>query len=474
MNDRYGELVQSGLGKTIAKNLGLPTPVALARYEPNQPVLTGEVLLGFGQPSHNNSSHDSNNDTAIRHAVLNFLSQLHAHVATDAITIAHADNFQGVLADSDQKIQDEHSRFGVVIYDASELKNSQDLNKLYDFFHPIARKIKASGRIIIIARPECCTQDIEHSMAQRALLGFVKSIAKEFKKGISANIIYVKRGLEAHLDNSLRFFASPKSAYVSGQPIYLLNDAPAPSPITNDKPLQGKKILVTGASRGIGAAISEVLARDGAYVICVDLPAGLIDLQKQAGKIGAKALPLDITEPNAGQKIIEAVGVLDGIVHNAGITQDKTLANMNEDKWQAVIAVNLQAIVQINKQLLAHNGLADNARIVCVSSIAGIAGNVGQTNYATSKAGVIGLTTATAAALAGTHRTINAVAPGFIETKMTTTIPFALREAGRRMNAMSQGGEPVDVAETIAWLLGSTGAINGNVVRVCGLSVLGA
>lgn len=463
MSDRYGELVQSGLGKKIAKNLGLPQPVALERFEKGQPVLTGEVLAGFSNKG----------DDSVQTAVLESLSQLGAHLSVDAVTIAKAQGFKGVLSDSDKKVADENSRFKVVVFDATELRNVADLTALYDFFHPIARKIKASGRVIIIGRPECCTPDVEYAMAQRALLGFVKSVAKEFKKGITANLIYVKRGLEGHLDGTLKFFMSPKSAYISGQAVSLLNETTS-SGVQPERPLQGKKILVTGASRGIGAAISEVLMREGAVVICADLPRALSDLQKQAGKIGAKALPLDITDPDAAKKIKDAVGVLDGIVHNAGITLDKTLANMSLDKWQAVLNVNLGAIAAINRELLMGDGLSEEGRIVCVSSISGIAGNLGQTNYATSKAGVVGLVSATAKALAGTERTINAVAPGFIETKMTAAIPFAVREAGRRMNSMSQGGEPVDVAEAIAWMLGSTGAMNGQVVRVCGQSVLGA
>lgn len=171
---------------------------------------------------------------------------------------------------------------------------------------------------------------------------------------------------------------------------------------------------------------------------------------------------------------MRACGVLDGVVHNAGITKDKTLANMTKDKWQSVIDINLKAIANINAYLIDKNTLSDTARVVCVSSISGIAGNLGQTNYATSKAGIIGLVKATKGKLAP-NQTINAVAPGFIETKMTAQMPFAIREAGRRMNSMSQGGEPVDVAQTIAWLLAPTsGAVSGNVVRVCGQSLLGA
>jgi 3-oxoacyl-[acyl-carrier protein] reductase len=148
---------------------------------------------------------------------------------------------------------------------------------------------------------------------------------------------------------------------------------------------------------------------------------------------------------------------------------------MTEAAWRSVLDINLSAQLQINDALLAANALRAGGAIVCVSSISGIAGNLGQTNYATSKAGVIGLVQASAPALAERGITINAVAPGFIETQMTAAVPFAIREAGRRMNAMSQGGLPVDVAETIAWFAcpASTG-VTANVVRVCGQSLLGA
>lgn len=467
MNDLYGELVQSGLGRKIAKNLGLPTPITLERYEAGQPILTGEVLAGFG---------DDTADTSVKDAVLDLLSRHHAHLSVDPETIAYAQDFDGVLADSDKKRYDEHSLFKVVIFDASTLKNTNELIRLYEFFHPIMKKIKSSGRIIIIGRPKCCTPEIDYTIAQKSLEGFVKSLAKESKKGISANLVYVKKGLEPKLASTLEFLMSPKSAYVSGQTIHLFNGGAGDVLSTNqDYPLLGQKILVTGAARGIGAAISEVLVRDGAEVICLDTPSALSDLQRQAGKIGAKALPLDITDTDVADKIVQAVGRLDGVVHNAGITRDKTLAKMSQLQWQSVMAVNIGSVSTINRELLAKGCLSETARIVCVSSIAAIAGNVGQTNYATSKAGVIGLTEATAKAFFGTGRTINAVAPGFIETQMTAAIPLTIREAGRRMNSMSQGGQPVDVAETVAWLLSpSSSALNGNVIRVCGQSLLGA
>jgi len=220
-----------------------------------------------------------------------------------------------------------------------------------------------------------------------------------------------------------------------------------------------------------------VLARDGAHVICLDVPVQQADLDRVANEIGGSTLALDITAGDAGEKIQAAAashGGLDILVHNAGITRDKLLANMQSEQWDLVLNINLAAAERINDYLLNHTGFNANARIVCVSSISGIAGNIGQTNYATSKAGVIGLVKYTAPVLTN-GITINAVAPGFIETQMTAAIPFATREIGRRMNSMNQGGLPVDVAETIAWLAcPASGGVNGNIVRVCGQSLLGA
>jgi 3-oxoacyl-[acyl-carrier protein] reductase len=165
---------------------------------------------------------------------------------------------------------------------------------------------------------------------------------------------------------------------------------------------------------------------------------------------------------------------VDVVVHNAGITRDKKLVNMREDGWDAVIGVNLTAPERITRELLDQKVVHANGSIVGVASIAGIAGNVGQTNYAASKAGIIGLVDSLADELVD-GITVNAVAPGFIITSMTETLPFATREVGQRLNAMAQGGLPVDVAETIAWFAspGST-AVTGNVVRVCGQMMLGA
>ena len=162
------------------------------------------------------------------------------------------------------------------------------------------------------------------------------------------------------------------------------------------------------------------------------------------------------------------------MVHNAGITRDKKLQNMKDDVFGSAIAVNLTAPERITQTLLEEGVVNANGRVIGVASIAGIAGNVGQTNYAASKAGVIGLVDALAPVVSN-GITINAVAPGFIETKMTAAVPLMTREVGRRLNALQQGGLPVDVAETIAWYANpASTAVNGNVVRVCGQMMLGA
>jgi len=214
-------------------------------------------------------------------------------------------------------------------------------------------------------------------------------------------------------------------------------------------------------------------------VIGLDVPALERELEETIGELGGSTLVLDITDEDAPAQIashlLESHGGVDVIVHNAGVTRDKTLGRMRDEQWDKVIAINLTAQERINEELLTRDAIRQNGRIVCVSSMSGIAGNAGQTNYAASKAGVIGMVHATAPAVGKKQLTINAVAPGFIETQMTAAMPIATREAGRRMNSLAQGGLPVDVAETIAWYASpASGGVNGTVVRVCGQSLVGA
>jgi len=455
MTDQYQTFAKSPIGKFVIKNLGLPSPTSLERFESATPVVKGAVLFGAAPAS------------TLTGAIAQVLANIHANsYAGNNAELQQAAASAGLNLGAFNP-GDKESKFKVVIFDASGIENSEQLKSLYDFFNPIARQIQSSGRVVIVGT----TPETAKSVSQ----SIVKSVGKEFKKGIAANLIYVDAGAEANLESALRFAVSPRSAYVSGQVIRV---SPAEKvDVDWTKPLAGKTAVVTGASRGIGEAIAHVLARDGAHVICLDVPQQQADLDRVAGEIGGSTLAIDITAADAGEKIKAAAaeqGGLDIIVHNAGITRDKTLANMKPELWDLVININLSAIERVNDYLISNDGLNANGRIICVSSISGIAGNLGQTNYAASKAGVIGVVKFTAPTLKN-GITINAVAPGFIETQMTAAIPFAIREAGRRMNSMSQGGLPVDVAETIAMFAStaSTG-LNGNVVRVCGQSLLGA
>jgi 3-oxoacyl-[acyl-carrier protein] reductase len=236
--------------------------------------------------------------------------------------------------------------------------------------------------------------------------------------------------------------------------------------------------LVTGAAGGIGAATARRLALDGLRVLCIDVPAARAPLEALTREIGGALLAADLTAPGALDELADAarrLGGIDVLVHNAGITRDRTLARMSAAQWDAVMGVNLAAILAIDAKLDEAGLLNAGARELCLSSISGIAGNAGQTNYSASKAALIGYTAARAAAMDAIGGTINAVAPGFIETAMTRRMPVMVREAGRRLNALKQGGTPGDVAEAIAFLA-SPGALplTGQVLRVCGQSLLGA
>ena len=369
--------------------------------------------------------------------------------------------FNGEVASADQT-------FKALIFDASGISDSAGLKQAWAFFHPTIRRVRASGRVIVLGRPPEQCEHPAAAVAQRALEGLVRSIGKEVRKGATAQLVYVAPGAEGELESTLRFFLSPKSAYVSGQVVRIAPATASATPLDWERPLAGKVALVTGASRGIGAAIAELLARDGAP-------------RRRARRAAVRRaiLELDITDADAPAKIathlLDEHGGVDVVVHNAGVTRDKTLGRMSEDLWRMVIEINLIAPQRIDAELFSREVVRENGRVVCVSSISGIAGNAGQANYATSKAGVIGIVEAFSPRLAKRGATLNAVAPGFIETQMTAAMPIATREAGRRMNSLAQGGLPVDVAETIAWFANpASGGVNGNVVRVCGQSLIGA
>ncbi|GAB3082627.1 3-oxoacyl-ACP reductase [Pedococcus soli] len=446
MAGAYAGFVNSAVGTKLAAQLGLPRPVRLRRYTAGAPLVEGPVLVaGLA-------------DAPVAEHVRTLLSGEGVEVV-DAVPAG--------------------SRLGAVVLDLTTVTEPGDLDLVRVVLAPAVKALRASGRVVVVGADPASATSVAQAASRRALEGITRSVGKELRFGATANLVLVAEGAEANTDAAVRFLLSGRSAYVDAQVVRVGPGAPA-EPADWALPLAGKVAVVTGAARGIGASIADVLARDGAHVVCVDIPAAGESLARTANRVGGTALQVDVTAADAGQRILDATGRhggLDIVVHNAGITRDKLLANMDESRWDSVLDVNLGSILRMNEVLLGENGIRDGGHVVLVSSIAGIAGNRGQTNYAASKAGVIGLVDALSvdADLVRRGITVNAVAPGFIETEMTAKVPFATREVGRLLNSLSQGGLPVDVAETIAWFSQDANAgVTGNVVRVCGQSLLGA
>ena len=467
MTDLYTQIVNAPVANLVATTVGLPVPTPLERYKPGDPLLDGHALVGaapggrLGAPA-----------VALLAGAGVATSTEMASELRDAAAKADLDASPwNAEAPSGQK-------FKALVFDASGITTTEQLSELHRFFHPAIRTVGSNGRVVVLGTPPQDTSSPGEHTAQRALEGFTRSLGKEMRGGGTVQLVYVAPGAEHQIDSTLRFLLSPKSAYVSGQ-VVRVGTAGEPPALNWDLPLEGKVALVTGASRGIGASIASVLARDGAHVVGLDIPALGDDLRTVTSELGGSALEVDVTDAEAPKLIADHLkaehGGVDIVVHNAGVTRDKTIAGMDDGRWRQVIDINLSSQERIDNQLLAAEVLNDNARIVTVSSMSGIAGNNGQTNYATSKAGVIGMVDSMAPVFANAGATINAVAPGFIETQMTAAMPVPVREAGRRMSSLSQGGLPVDVAEAIAWFASpaSTG-LNGNTVRVCGQNLLGA
>jgi len=453
VTDRYQSLARTPFGRLLTKFLGLPDPPRLERWTLGAPVVDGTVVLGGAAVGGRLSD-----------PVQRQLKGL------DVVAV-------GAL-DTDPTVG---QRAKALVFDATGIGDVAGLADLREFFTPLMRRLAPNARVLVLGTPPGHAGDPAAAVAQRALEGFTRSLAKEMRAGGTAQLLYVAPGAEESLTSTLAFLLSPRAAYVSGQVVRVGNTDGGGEmpPYDRQQPLAGRVVLVTGAARGIGASMARVLHRDGATVVGLDVPALASDLQALTRELGGDSLTLDVTAADAPQRIArhltDAHGGVDVVVHNAGITRDKRLANMQPDRWNAVLGVNLAAPLRITEHLLTEGTIRSGGAVVGVASIAGIAGNNGQTNYATSKAGVIGLVDALSPVAAERGVTVNAVAPGFIETQMTAAMPLFVREAGRRMNSLAQGGLPVDVAEAVGWYAaaGSSG-VTGNVVRVCGQSLLGA
>ncbi|WP_448058650.1 3-oxoacyl-ACP reductase [Cellulomonas hominis] len=460
MSDTYLDLVNTGFTKTLATRLGLPRPARLRRHRPGEPLLDGPVLvLGGG-------------------AEADLLARLLAGLADGD---DGASSTTGPGRDLDvHRHPAPGERYAAVVLALTELTHPDQLGGPLLILGPVLKSLPPGARVVTVSRPAGPDDAPAVAAVRQGVDGVLRSLAKELRAGATANGIVVADPVPVTAPSvlgALQFFLSTRSAFVDGQ-LLAVDSAAGSLPADWDRPLAGRVAVVTGAARGIGEAIADILARDGATLVLVDVPAAGEQLAAVANRVRGTALQLDVTAPDAGDRILAHTtarhGHLDIVVHNAGITRDRLLANMAPDRWDPVIAVNIAAQLRINEALLTSGDFTDEPRIVALASTSGIAGNRGQTNYAASKGGVIGMVRATAPLLAAFGGTANAVAPGFIETEMTARIPALTRQVARRLNSLQQGGQPVDVAETVAFLASpAAGGITGRVLRVCGQNLVG-
>lgn len=460
--DPIQSLLTSPAGRRIAQTLRVSPPPTLRRHQPDQPLLVGPALLGSAPGGR------------LLKPVRSVLAAAGAEVEAEAPATSGTSGATGARPRRD---------LGALVYDATGITAVEDLAGLRDFFAPVLRRLAPNGRVLVLGTPPTLAGGLPAAVAQRALEGFTRSLAKELRDGATGQLVLVAPGAEDRIESTLRFLLSARSAFVDGQVVRIGTavSATADDLIVSDwqQPLAGRVVVVTGAGRGIGAAMVRAFAADGASVLGVDIAPLAADLTRVTTEVGGAHLVADVTQPDTGARIArearDRFGALHGIVHNAGITRDRKLVNLDDAAWQQVMAVNLIAPQRITADLVDDGVLGRGGRVVTISSIAGIAGNLGQTNYAASKAGVIGLVDALSGPLAEQGITINALAPGFIETQMTQKVPLGIREAGRRLSSLRQGGLPEDVAQAAGWLLGPASAgITGTVLRVCGQGLIGA
>ena len=232
--------------------------------------------------------------------------------------------------------------------------------------------------------------------------------------------------------------------------------------------LEGRTALVTGGSRGIGRAIAVELGEAGAAVV-IGYRSGAEEAEAVAKEIGGRAVQADVSSPDEARALVEGAGDLDILVNNAGLTRDGVLARMTDDDWRSVIDTNLSSVFYTCRA--ASRGMMKRraGSIVNVSSIVGLRGNWGQTNYAASKAGVIGFTKSLARELGSRGVRANVVAPGYINTRLTDVLPQEARDAMLANTPLGKLGDPEDVAGAVRFLCSDEASfITGEVLLVDG------
>jgi 3-oxoacyl-[acyl-carrier protein] reductase len=243
------------------------------------------------------------------------------------------------------------------------------------------------------------------------------------------------------------------------------------------KLLEGKTAVITGAARGIGKAIALKLAEHGANIAITDLQyndaAKEVEKQLQDLGVKAKAYASDASKYEETQNLMDEIqkefGSIDVLVNNAGITQDTLMMRMTEQQWDTVISVNLKSVFNFTKAAQKYMLKQKSGSIINMSSVVGVSGNAGQANYSASKAGIIGFTKSVAKEIGSRNIRCNAIAPGFIITEMTGTLPEDVKKAWEQQIPLRRGGTPEDVANTTLFLASELSSyVSGQVINVCG------
>ena len=442
--DTYLNLVNGGFVGKVAKQLGLPQPTPLKRYVPGQPLLDGPVLVLGGD------------DEIARLLSADWDLDVHRHATPE-------------------------TRYAAVVLGLTGLTHPSELGAPVLELAGVLKRLARGGRVVTVSRAATADDAPAVAAARQGVDGLLRSIAKELRGGATGNGLVLADDVPVTAPSvvgALRFFLSSRSAFVDGQ-LLAVDSAAGSLPQDWDRPLAGRVAVVTGAARGIGESIADTLARDGATVVAVDVPAAGEQLVAVANRVRGTALQLDVTAPDAGARILEHAlqrhGRIDIVVHNAGITRDKLLANMTPGQ------VGVGARGEHRLAAGDQRGAADLGRLHRRAR-----GSSRSRRPRASRATAGSPTTrrpraASSAWSARPHPCSRRSAaprtpwrPGFIETEMTARIPAVTRQVARRLNSLQQGGQPVDVAETVAFLASpAAGGVVGRVLRVCGQNLVG-
>ncbi|MHC4392075.1 MAG: SDR family oxidoreductase, partial [Planctomycetota bacterium] len=361
------------------------------------------------------------------------------------------------------------------------------LDPLYAVGQAAARALPRGSRILYVMPPQ--GTHAAATIAQSSVEGFARALGKELgKQGTTVHVLRPGQGAPRGFAKVAAFLGGPRSSFlhllsldvdqdVRAQPVAV----PVPGTGAKKRALEGKVALITGAGRGIGAAVAEALAREGADIAINDLPSAERSASRvlaRLRKLGVRAafLPFDVATKEGVTELRAAIGAefgrLDILVNNAGITRDKTLKRMKRELWDLGVKVNLGSQLRVTEAV--EDLLQPGGAVVNLSSVMGIAGNFGQTNYSAAKAGVIGFTKVLAERLGQRGVTVNALAPGYIKTRLTHQMPLLNREMAKQLTALLQPGEAEDIADIITFLASPDGAsVHGQVIRVDGGMAIG-